>query len=51
MKILRNRQRKTWSDWKMLQNEEIFNKFVKLFADGEGYGIIDMVWQSSMTPR
>ena len=47
MKILRNRQRKTRSEWKMLQNEEIFNKFVKLFADGEGYGIISVVWQRS----
>ena len=44
MKILRNRQRKTRSEWKMLQNEEIFNKFVKLFADEVGYGIIDMAW-------
>ena len=47
MKILRNRQRKTRSEWKMLQNEEIFNKFVKLFADGEGYGIISVAWQRS----
>lgn len=43
MKILHNPQRETWEEWKMLQSEEIFNKFVKLFADGEGYGIIDMV--------